>query len=415
MEGHLVHPVAAASGGGTAGHAGDALGPDVIGPSAEARLASLGRFGTLLGAAGLVLLAIGVAVAPARAWANVLLAGFALTGIGLAGVFFVALSHVADATWTVAWRRVPEAMTRALVGGAVLLGLLFLAYPAIYPWTSEPVGAEGSFTRLWLTRPFFVVRAVVYFAIWIGAARALVRQSRQQDEDGDPAWTARSRRTSAVFLVLFAVTCFLASVDWIMSLTPHWYSTMFGVYNFAGLFLSGLAIMAILVVWLRRVGPLRAAASDEHLHDLGKLVFAFSVFWMYIWFSQYMLIWYANMTEETVYFIPRMRGAWLPLVITNIALNWVVPFLVIMSRSSRRHGGLMMKVAAVVLVGRWLDLYIMILPAISPASPPFGLWEVGGALTVIGLFLRLFTQAFGEAAPVPRQDPFLGESLRYHA
>jgi hypothetical protein len=383
--------------------------------SGAIRLAALGRLGTVLGAVGLGLLAASMAVAPARAWANVLLAGFALTGIGLAGAFFVALSHAADATWEVAFRRVPEAMTRALSAGAVLIGLLLVAYPSLYPWTSEPVGAPGSFSALWLNRPFFLVRAAIYFAIWMGFARALVRQSRAQDADGDPTWTTRSRRTSGAFLVVFALTCFLASVDWIMSLTPRWYSTMFGVYNFAGLFLSGLAMMVALVVWLRRAGPLGDAVNDEHLHDLGKLLFAFAVFWMYIWFSQYMLIWYANITEETVYFIPRMRGAWLPLVVTSIVLNWVVPFLAIMSRPARRHAGVMLKVATVILVGRWLDLYVMILPAVSPDVPPFGPWELGGALAAAGLFLRFFARAFNEAAPVPWRDPYLGESLHHQA
>ncbi len=361
-----------------------------------------------------MVLGLGVVLSPDRAWANVLLAGWALAGLGLAGAFFVALGYAADATWSTAIRRVPESMTRVLPAAAIVLGSLFLLYRSLYPWTTE-ADAAGGFKHLWLSTPFFLIRAVIYFGIWISCATALVRNSRHQDRDGDRAWTLRNNRLSAVFLVLFSVTCFLASVDWIMSLTPHWYSTMFGVYNFAGIFQAGLAAMILLVVWLQRIGPLRHVVHDEHLHDLGKLLFAFSTFWMYIWFSQFMLIWYANIPEETVYFIPRMQGAWQPLVFATVALNWVVPFVVIMGRPAKRHAGILTKVAGLVLVGRWLDLYVMVLPTVSPGVPPFGLWEVAGVMLVVGVFVRAFAKAFQQAAPVPLRDPFLSESLHYHS
>ncbi|MFN8061314.1 MAG: hypothetical protein U0Q12_19290 [Vicinamibacterales bacterium] len=379
------------------------------------RVDAAARLGWATAITGLVLLGAGTVVAPDRAWANVLLAGYALTGAGLAGAFFIALCYAADATWATAFRRVPEAMTRALVAGALLLAVVFLFHPSLYPWTTAEPGAFRGFKQLWLTRPFFLIRAAVYFGIWIALSSAIVRGSRRQDEDGDVAWTRRNVTLSAAFLVLFAVTCFLASVDWVMSLTPEWYSTMFGVYNFAGHFQSGLAVMIVLVVWLSRTGALDTVVNDEHLHDLGKLLFAFSTFWMYVWFSQYMLIWYANMTEETVYFMPRMRAAWQPLVVVNVVLNWVVPFLVIMGRPLKRNPGVLVKVATVVLVGRWLDLYLMVLPSVAPSSPPLGLSELGGPLAAVGLFVAVFARAFRQAAPVPGADPYLAESLHYHA
>ncbi|MDO8678144.1 MAG: hypothetical protein Q7R30_06225 [Acidobacteriota bacterium] len=418
MEGHLVRAVAAAPGDRTGSGAGAAVSAGV-GPATAldgtGRLRAAGRFGTALAVTGALALSVGVVLAPERAWANVLLAGYALTGLGLAGTFFVALTYASDATWATAFRRVPESMTRVLPAAAVVLGLLFVLHPSLYPWTLEDAAEVGGFKHLWLTTPFFLVRALLYFGVWISFAAALVRNSRRQDEDGDAAWTRRNIRLSAIFLVLFALTCFLASVDWVMSLTPHWYSTMFGVYNFAGLFQSGLATMILIVIWLRRAGPLRGVVHDDHLHDLGKLLFAFSTFWMYIWFSQYMLIWYANIPEETVYFIPRMQGAWQPLMIVNLVLNWAVPLLALMARPMKRHAGMLTKVALAVLVGRWLDLYLMILPTVSPAAPPIGPSEIGAALLTAGLFLRVFTGAFQQAAPVPVKDPFLSESLHYHS
>src|SRR5262249_39747770 len=149
------------------------------------------------------------------------------------------------------------------------------------------------------------------------------------------------------------------------SLEPDWSSTMFGVYQFAGLFLSGLAALTLLLLWLGRSEPMRRVVTSDHLHDLGKLLFAFSTFWMYVWFSQYMLIWYVNNPEEAVYFLRREQGAWQPLLIANVVLNWAVPFLVLLPRSAKRSPTVLARVCVVLLVGRWLDLYLMI-------GPPFG-------------------------------------------
>jgi len=165
--------------------------------------------------------------------------------------------------------------------------------------------------------------------------------------------------------MVFSVTFTLASVDWIMSLEPMWSSTIFGVYNFAGLFESGLAAIILAALWLERQGPLRGVLTEEHLHDLGKLLFAFSTFWAYIWFSQYMLIWYTNIPEETTYFLRRLHGVWLALFLANVVLNWVVPFAVLLRRDAKRMRRVLGLVAAVVLVGRLLDLYLMIFPSVK--------------------------------------------------
>ena len=360
------------------------------------------------------MLAASAPFAPARVWANVLLAGYAMAGAGLAAVFFVALSYATDATWTTVFRRVPEALSRVLPAAAVVLGVVFLAYPALYSWThADEQEAMAGFKRLWLDQPFFLARAAAYFAVWIGFASALARNSRRQDEDGSLHWTRRNARLSVAFLVLFAVTVWLASVDWIMSLTPQWYSTMFGVYNFAGFFQSGLALIIILVVWLERAGPLRGVIRTEHVHDLGKLFFAFSTFWMYTWFSQYMLIWYANLPEETAYFIPRMQPAWLPLLLATLTLRWLVPFVTLMSRPAKQNRGFLVKVAAAGLVGHWLDLYVMILPSISPDAPAVGFPEIGALAVAVGLVALVFVRAFGRSSAVPHRDVFLAESLQY--
>jgi hypothetical protein len=361
-------------------------------------------------AVGLLTFAAGVVVAPARAWANLLLINYFLLGLGLAGLLFVALQYVTGAAWGAALRRVAEAMSAILPFALAGLAMVFAFRPELYPWTREHF---DGFKGAWLNRPFFLFRAAVFAAAWILFSRAVLHHSRQQDVDGNAAHTRRNRAWSAAFLAVFAVTFWLASFDWIMSLEPQWYSTIFGIYNFAGLFASGIAALILLCVWLERCGPLRRLLRDEHLHDLGKLLFAFCTFWMYIWFSQYMLIWYANIPEEAQYFVRRLQGTWQPLFILNVFLNWIVPFLALLPRPAKRSASLLVKVAAVVLLGRWLDLYLMIMPALGD-RPAVGIWELALAMGGAALFLAVFTRALRAAAIVPLHDPALQESLHYH-
>lgn len=413
MARHPVRPLAADA--GDVGYVGEpAVG--YARPYAE-RAAATGRLFGLAGAAGAVVLAAGVVAGVDRAWAGWLLASTGVVTTGLAGLLFVAILYASGASWGVAFRRVPEALSAAIFfGGAALLALVVFA-PYGYPWTHghEFHGGElANFKRAWLWWPFFAARAVVYVLVWTAFARAILRHSRRQDEDADASRSTRNVRLSVAFLVAFAVTFSLASFDWIMSIEPEWYSTIFGIYNFAGLFSSGLASVVLLAVWLRR-GPLRHVVNEQHLHDLGKLLFAFCTFWMYIWFSQYMLIWYANLPEETSYYITRTRGAYKLLFSVNMVLNWVVPFFALLRRGPKKRSELIVKVAVVVLIGRWLDLYMMIVPPFSPEGPPFGVWEISAILTMVGVTVWVAIRAVGRAALVPINDPRLDESLHYHA
>lgn len=371
-----------------------------------------GLFGAFA-AIGAAVLVAGLIVAPERAWANVLIAGFALVTAGLAGLLFVAIHHLTGSRWSVVLRRVPEAMTYALPAGAAVLLIVFLFGSSIFSWT-EGLGEHGaSFKAIWLSPWFFRARAFVYLILWLVFARGIVRASRAQDDSGDGAHTSRQIRLSAGFIVVFVLSFTLASFDWVMSLEPHWYSTIFAVYNFSGLFESGLALIIVFTVWLQTRGPLRGLVTPEHLHDLGKLLFAFSIFWMYIWFSQYMLIWYANLPEEAVRFTQRLRGAWQPLFLANVVLNWLVPFLVLLPVATKRSGSVLAKVSAAVLVGRWLDLYLFVMPAISGDTPVIGPWEIGAALFAIGALALLVHRGLKGAPALPVRDPFLTDSLQH--
>jgi hypothetical protein len=326
--------------------------------------------------------------------------------LSLAAVFFLAVHYVAGAKWHTAIRRVPEAMALVLPIGAVGLLMVLLAHPSLYPWFVSPPTAERAlaFKRVWLSRPFFLARAVLYLACWTFFARSLVRTSYRQDRDAHAVGSDRNVATSARFLVVLALTLVPASFDWIMSLEPVWYSTIFGFYDFAGMFLTGLAAMIVLVVWVRQLAAGRFTVSGDQFKDLGTLLFAFSTFWAYIWFCQYMLIWYGNLPEETSYFVVRQREAWGVLFLLNLALNWAVPFLLLLSRDAKTRPPRLLAASAAVLAGRFVDLYLAIAPGVAP-SPIAGLPEVGLTLGALGLFTLAFFQVLQRAPLVPVHDP----------
>lgn len=366
-----------------------------------------------LAIAGAVIVAAGLYWAPQRAWANLLLAGYYFLGVALAGALFVAFQYVTGACWSVALRRIPEALASLVpIGGAGILAVV-LFRPSLYAWTADH--DLNGFRRLWLNLPFFRARALLFIALWTLFSFLLLRASRRQDSDGEFRHTRANARTSAAFLVVFAITFWLASYDWIMSLQPDWWSTIFGMYNFAGLFSSGLAAIAVVLVYLRERTSLRDIINQDHLRDLGKLIFAFSTFWMYLWFSQYMLIWYANIPEETVYYVQRLHGLWAPLFLLNIALNWVIPFFALMPRVNKGKPGFLLRVSLALLVGRWLDLYLMIAPPFAGAKPSLGLWELGGAALLAGGFGLATLRALRHRPLAPARDPFFSDSLHYHA
>jgi len=360
----------------------------------------------LVGIAGV---ALGVWLAPDAVAVHLLLWGFVGVCLGLAGSLFVALQYISGAGWNVALRRVPEAMIAILPIGGVLLLIALFAFPSLYPWTDHNVHLDGELKHAWLQRPFFLARAIAYLLIWTLPALALVRTSRRQDEDPSMGLTFANRRWSALFLVLFGATFWLASYDWLMSREPNWVSTIYGLYNFAGLFTSGWAVFILLVLWLRNLGPFRGVVTEKHLHDLGKLFFGMCVFWLYLWYCQYMLIWFVNNPEETPHYLRRTEGLWASLFYTNVALNGVIPFFVLLPKALKQNAKVLANVCVVVLLGRWADLYLMIYP--EGHGPREAVVAVSTALGASGLYFLVFCRALAQAPVLPRNDPFLVESL----
>jgi hypothetical protein len=348
------------------------------------RLAIYGSTALILGGAGLFL--FGASGEPQRIWANLMVASFGVLGLGLGAAVWLAMFNVTGARWSEVIRPVAERLTLLLPVGAVGVALVLIADPALYSWTKEVGESASTFQARWLSRPFFLLRSLIYLALWLGLGFLLVRAS-QRNED-------MRVRVSAVFLVVFAFTFWLASVDWIMSLEPKWSSTIFGVYHFAGMFLAALAGIIIGAIWFDHRGDLGSPLTNNHLRDLGTLLFSFSSFWAYTWFCQYLLIWYVNNPEETEYFVLRQNDAWQPLFLANVVLNWGVPFIVLLFRPAKESPLVLLIVAVIVLLGRWLDLYLMVLPPVVGSGP---------MIADAGLFIA----TMGLAALIVVSRPFL--------
>jgi hypothetical protein len=333
--------------------------------------------------------------APQQTWANLLLVSLYLLGLGTGGLVWLSLHDLTGARWSDSLKPIRQAMSAVLPVAAVGLLAVLICRPSLYAWTSAAFAEEPGppMRHIWLNRPFFLARAVAYLAMWVGFAAAFLRMFRAQESANDAALARRRVAFAAAFLVVFGITCWLASLDWIMSLEPRWTSTIFGVYNFGGLFLSSLAATIVLVAWKGSKCPVNAS----QLHDLGTLLFAFSSFWMYLWFCQYWLIWYVNNPEETIYYVRRSHDNWPVLVVLNLILNWGIPFGILLVRSARRNSHVLGSVALVVLMGRWLDLFLMIFPSQPNAMRGFGAIEIGLVLGAAGVFLWTISRAQGRS------------------
>jgi hypothetical protein len=364
----------------------------------------------IIGAAGLL---AGAVLNPERIWANLLLAGVYILGLGLGGLYFVAIHYAAGAGWATAFRRIPEAMMGLIPVGSVLVALaVFGGRDSLYPWMAEEGMFQG-FKGVWLNPGFFYLRTVLYLMIFCGFAWAIDRNSRSQDDGGNQGLTGRNRGISAAFLLLGSVTLTLAAIDWIKSLEPHWFSTMWGVYQFSGLFVAGLAAILLLAGWIERAG--RQLLNSNHLHDLAKLLFAMSTFWMYIWFSQAMLIWYANVSEEAIHYTDRLNSGWAPMMVAVVLLRWVVPFFALMSQGAKKNFTVVRRVAAVALVGHAADLMVQIHPPVTGAAPAVAWGEVGALLVVVSALFVVVGRRLSKGELTPVGDPYLKESFHYHS
>jgi hypothetical protein len=351
-----------------------------------------------------------------RIAANLLLNTYYFLAIGLIGLFIVAVHTIAESGWHTSIQRIGEAMSTFIPVAGLLMLLLFVfgGVHLLYEWTHEDhLDAILLKKVAYLNVPFFYARFLVYFSIWIALAYLIRKNSKLLDQTGDLKYFRKLRIFSAIFVVTLAVTSVTSAWDWLMSIDAHWFSTLYGWYVFASMLASGTAVLIIILFALKQMGYM-SHVNREHIHDLGKYLFGFSIFWTYLWFSQYMLIWYANIPEETIYFYERHKN-FSTIFYVNLFLNFIVPFLGLMTRNSKRGSFILLPVALIVFIGHWLDLYQLIMPgAVGGEKAGIGLPEIGITIGFAGLFLLVVFRSLAKALLVPKNHPFYKESLEYH-
>lgn len=336
----------------------------------------------------------------------------------LGGLFFVLIQHLTRATWSVAVRRIAEGIAANAWLAALLFLPVLLGLGELYLWLDPQAVAHDPLLQgkePFLNRTFFMVRCALYFGVWIALGRYYLSRSTTQDRTGDPAITVRMQKWSAGGMVLFALTLTFAAFDFVMSLDPHWYSTIFGVYFFAGSAVGGLSLIVVTAYVLQGQGRLIHVIGRRHYYDLGTLLFAFTVFWTYIAFSQYMLIWYSNISEETAWYLPRRTGSWSAVGMMLVFGHFLIPFFFLMSRWVKRRRGLVTLAAVWMLAMHWLDLYWLIMPELSPAGIRPHLLDFACLLGIGGLFMAGIALNLRSHSLVPEKDPRLAGSLAAEA
>ncbi|MDN5202843.1 quinol:cytochrome C oxidoreductase [Fulvivirgaceae bacterium BMA10] len=351
------------------------------------------------------------------------------TGLAIIGVFFFAVQYVAQAGWSAPIKRIPLAMGSWLPIAAILmLGTFFVANHDIFHWTHDYLyhetledgspnpeydeiiaGKQG-----YLNLPFYLARMIVFFGVWYIFFRILRKNALAEDLNGGEDYWRKMVKISAGFIVFFAVSSSMSAWDWVMSIDTHWFSTMMGWYVFASWWVSGLAVITLITATLKENGYLKIVNAN-HLHDLGKFVWGFSIFWTYIWFSQFLLIYYANIPEESIYFVERWQNDhYAPYFFINLIINFFFPFLLLMTRDAKRHAIFLKIVCSAIVFGHWLDFYLMITPGTLKENGGFGFLEIGLMVIYGCAFLFVALQRLAKSSLVAKNHPMLEESMHHH-
>jgi hypothetical protein len=387
-------------------------------------------FTTSLMVIGLLFTAIGVFTSmnehhfETRLLTNGLINSFFFFAIGLGALFFLALQYATETGWYASVKRVIEAVAGYLPYGMAMLALTlltitFMKGAHIYLWMDPEYTTEGTHhydsiiagKAAYLNPIFFWIRTLVYMAVYYLFLRGFRMRSLEEDRIGGTDLHFKNYRKAATFLVFFAVFSSTSAWDWLMSIDVHWFSTLFGWYTFAGMWVSTMTVLVMLTLYLKKLGYL-PKVNDSHIHDLGKWTFATSFLWSYLWFSQFMLIWYANIGEEVVYYITRIEH-YKVMYFGMFLINFAFPMLILMSRDAKRNAGILSFVGVIILIGHWLDVYIMVSAGSLGQSAKIGFLEIGMAVLVAGFFIRVILNNLTKAPLTPVNHPFLDESIHH--
>lgn len=379
-----------------------------------ARKVSMGAL--VAGLLGLLGAGVGLLSAGSREQAlhSYLVAYVFIVTIALGGLFFAMLQHLVGAVWSVVVRRIAEIIASALPVLALLFVPIAMGVKTLFPWAGHAAHEHAVVAKAaYLNLPFFFTRAAFYFVTWVGLSLIFYNRSVAQDKSRDPFTLLTLRHVSAPAMFLFGITLTFAGFDWLMSLNAEWFSTIFGVYVFAGTVTSSLSAFILTGILLRRQGVLTEAFTIEHYHDLGKLLFGFIVFWTYIGFSQYFLIWYGNLPEETHWFLHRWEGGWKAYSVALVFIHFAIPFFGILSRNAKRSLTILGVVAPWMIAAHYIDLYWVVMPQLHKEGPVLSWLDVSCLLGVGGIFLAVVAHRLGSVPLVPVGDPRLQASMEF--
>ncbi|MFK8136965.1 MAG: molybdopterin oxidoreductase [Bdellovibrionales bacterium] len=373
---------------------------------------------------GVLTFVAGIIENPTRIWHSYLVSFFYFTSLSLFGLFFIMINHITKAGWSVNIRRIPEAFTAFLPYTLLFLMLLMIGADFLYPWMDPDIAATDKLIKkkvAYLNEGFFTFRSFFFIILWIGFAWKIVGNSLKQDETKDVNLTHKNVKLSVIGMLVFGLTYSLFSVDLLMSIDAHWFSTIFGVYAFSGLFQSGLAMMILFMIMFMKRGEYKGLVNDHHMHDMGKFLFGFTVFYAYIAFSQYLLIWYANLPEETIFYIHRMHGGWEWISLSLIVCKFVIPFLLLAPVWAKKNHAWLTMVSIWILIFQYVDFYWLVYPnlhtnhsSLFPEAPIFNGYEIGIFLGFLGFFLMTVHRFLSKNNIVPIGDPRQAESTHHH-
>jgi hypothetical protein len=354
-----------------------------------------------------------------KPWAALYVAAFFFFMIALGVLAFYAIQRAAQAGWSPLLFRVMEGITAYLVPGGIIVFVILALSVAhmnhLFVWMDPEVVAHDKLLQGkagFLNGTFFLIRAAVFLGGWILYREYSRKLSLAQDESNDDANFKLNFRISAAFLVFYLISESIMSWDWIMSVDPHWFSTLFGWYIFASMFVSGITVIAMVTIYLKSKGHL-PDVNDSHIHDLAKYMFGISIFWAYLWFSQFMLIWYSNIPEEVTYYVTRIADFNLPFF-GMVAMNFVFPLLLLMNSDFKRVNWFVIMTGIVILAGHYMDIFVAIMPATVGDQWFIGIPEIGSILFFAGLFIFFVFRALSKAPLQPKRNPFIEESKHFH-
>ncbi|MHC1707000.1 MAG: hypothetical protein AB9842_05700 [Bacteroidales bacterium] len=364
---------------------------------------------------GIVSLGFGFFTAPQQTWANILLNNYYFLALSIGAGFFLALQYISQSGWSAMFKRVPEAMGFFIPIAGIIMLLMYFGMPSLYHWAHAGAADHDALIQHkqpFLNIPFFFIRVVIYFILWTLMSTYLRKLSLKEDMEGGTAYFEKSEYYSKVYIFILALTFSLASFDWIMSIDVHWYSALFALKNFVTSFYHGVAVLVLIIILLNERGYF-PHMNESHLVDFSRYLFMLSIVWGYFWFSQFMLIWYANIPEETIYYARQFRGGYNYLFYINVAVNWFLPFILLLAKKMDKNRTVVKWVSIILVVGLWIDLYTQIYPGVV-GPPKFGIIEIGGWLGFAGLFILVTTLALSKANLIPKNHPYLEESIYHH-